>query len=164
MEHPDYLYHYTTLDYIPKILDDGFLMLTPSNLVKPSRYWMEIKDGVKTIVSDKDDIKPVVWLTKDGTLDANSHADQRAIGLDSPPYTNLTAKFVIPWNDKYQWWLDWQKKNRMQQSQFRRFTSHGERYSAWYVCEERIPMSDVEEIVNNLTGEVIWRREEVANE
>ncbi len=36
MQHPEYLYHYTTLDFVPKILEDGFLMLTPSNLVKPS--------------------------------------------------------------------------------------------------------------------------------
>lgn len=47
----------------------------------------------------------------------------------------------------------------MKKSQYRIFTSHGEHYGSWYVCEEQIPMSDVEEIVNNLTGEVIWRRE-----
>ena len=50
-------------------------------------------------------------------------------------------------------------QNRMKKSQYRIFTSHGEHYGSWYVCEERIPMSEVEEIVNNLTGEVIWRRE-----
>lgn len=91
MEHPDYLYHYTTLDYISKILDDGFLMLTPSNLVKPSHCWMEIKNGVKTIVGNKDDVKPVVWLTKEGTLDASSETDRRAIGLNACPNSKLTA-------------------------------------------------------------------------
>ena len=145
MQHPEYLYHYTTLDFVPKILEDGFLMLTPSNLVKPTRYWKERRDdGNYDIVSDSDDRgKIAIGMAAGGVRAVNK----------------MTAKFVIPWNDKYQWWLDWQKKNRMKKSQYRIFTSHGEHYGSWYVCEEQIPMSDVEEIVNNLTGEVIWRRE-----
>ena len=95
-------------------------------------------------------------------LGASDDRDKIAIGMAAGgvrAVNKMTAKFVIPWNDKYQWWLDWQKKNRMKKSQYRIFTSHGEHYGSWYVCEEQIPMSDVEEIVNNLTGEVIWRRE-----
>lgn len=57
MQHPEYLYHYTTLDFVPKILEDGFLMLTSSNLVKPKRYWKERReDGNYDIVSDTDDV------------------------------------------------------------------------------------------------------------
>lgn len=161
MIHPEYLYHYTTLQFIPKILDDGFLMLTPSNLVKPKRYWKKYdENGDYDIVGDTDDIKPVVWLTKE-ELGATEDKDKIAIGMVAggvQAVNKMEAKFVIPWNDKYQWWLDWQKKNRMKQSQFRLFTSHGEHYGSWYICEEPIPLSDIERVVNNLTGEVIWER------
>ena len=111
MQHPEYLYHYTTLDYVPKILEDGFLMLTPSNLVKPKRYWKERReDGNYDIVSDTDDIKPVVWLTQE-ELGASDDRDKIAIGMAAggvKAVNKMTAKFVIPWNDKYQWWLNWQ--------------------------------------------------------
>ena len=49
MQHPEYLYHYTTLDFVPKILEDGFLMLTPSNLVKPKRYWKERREDLHAL-------------------------------------------------------------------------------------------------------------------
>ena len=111
VQHPEYLYHYTTLDFVPKILEDGFLMLTPSNLVKPKRYWKERRDdGNYDIVSDTDDIKPVVWLTQE-ELGASDDRDKIAIGMAAGgvrAVNKMTAKFVIPWNDKYQWWLDWQ--------------------------------------------------------
>ena len=111
VQHPEYLYHYTTLDFVPKILEDGFLMLAPSNLVKPKRYWKERRDdGNYDIVSDTDDIKPVVWLTQE-ELGASDDRDTIAIGMAAGgvrAVNKMTAKFVIPWNDKYQWWLDWQ--------------------------------------------------------
>ena len=103
MQHPEYLYHYTTLDFVPKILEDGFLMLTPSNLVKPKRYWKERReDGNYDIVSDTDDIKPVVWLTQE-ELGASDDRDKIAIGMAAggvKAVNKMTAKFVIPWNDK----------------------------------------------------------------
>lgn len=161
MQHPDYLYHYTSLKHLPRILDAGFLKLTPSNLVVPKRYWKEyLESGDYNIVSDADDIKPVVWLTRE-ELGCDAKTDAAALGLDAgaiKAVNKMEVKFVIPWNDKFQWWLDWQKRNRMKKKQYRLFTSHGEHYGSWYVCEEPIPLSEVKQIINNLTGEVIRDR------
>lgn len=95
MQHPEYLYHYTSFHHLPKILEAGFLKLTPSNLVEPKRYWRRDDEG--------------------------------------GGYS-------------------------MKKKQYRLFTSHGEHYGSWYVCEEPIPLSDVEKVVDNRTGEVIWER------
>ncbi len=161
MQHPEYLYHYTSFHHLPKILEAGFLKLTPSNLVEPKRYWRRADEGGGySIVSDTDDVKPVVWLTKE-ELGADAAKDAVALGLDTghiAAVNKMEVKFVVPWNDKYEWWLDWQKRNRMKKKQYRLFTSHGEHYGSWYVCEEPIPLSDVEKVVDNRTGEVIWER------
>ena len=41
MQHPEYLYHYTSVLNLPYIMESRYLKLTPSNLVKPKRYWKE---------------------------------------------------------------------------------------------------------------------------
>lgn len=158
MKKPNVLYHYTCRRWAEKIIKDGFLKLTPSNLVEPRKMWMERRDGVMTVVSDTDDVKPVVWMT-DEYVSANRSELAPHLGMLSigSPETDKTAiRIEIPWSDTYVWWMAWQKKNRMKKTMFRRFTSHGERYGGWYISEQEIPLSAVARIVDNYTGDVLW--------
>lgn len=49
----------------------------------------------------------------------------------------------------------------MDKKGFQSFVSHGEKYGSWWISEEMIPFEDILMIVNNHTGEVLWKNEDM---
>lgn len=160
MQHPKYLYHYTSVLNLPYIMESRYLKLTPSNLVKPKRYWKEPHPSGTgyNIVGDTDNIKPVVWMTEEDNVQKE---EAFHIGYRQSPDDRTEIKFVIPYKEKYKWWVDWKDRNRMDKKGFQSFVSHGEKYGSWWISEEMIPFEDILMIVNNHTGEVIWKNEDM---
>ena len=110
MQHPEYLYHYTSVLNLPYIMETRYLKLTPSNLVKPKRYWKELHPSGTgyNIVGDTDNIKPVVWMTEEDNVQKE---EAFHIGYRQSPDDRTEIKFVIPYKEKYKWWVDWKDRN-----------------------------------------------------
>ncbi len=144
------LYHYTSRYHIEKIMESGYLALTPSNLIKPvDARIVRHGQGMYSIVSDiSDPVKPVVWMTD--SLDASGHS------LECPqdPDFKKKIRITIPMKASYKWWVTWAERNHMNKKWFIRFTQNS-RYGSWYVSEEPIPLDDVLLIEDTETGEVL---------
>lgn len=149
---PDYVYHFTSLNHVNEILNSGYLRLTPSNLIEPkdAKPGIDPETGNATIVSAMSDhVKPVVWLTAEGDVPLDQ---AKAHGLNGP---KTVIKCKIPMKTDYLWWHKWSDDNRMKTSWKKRFTRNTS-YSTWYICEHRIPLEDIESIVNVVSGAVYW--------
>jgi hypothetical protein len=146
----EYLYHYTAPLRWEQIKEAGFLKLTPSNLKKlVNPKVITLPDGTKSVVDETDSYKPVVWLTN-STSSVN-------LGLIPEKEKIL---IVIPFNkEKHHWWVTWKDKNKMDKKQFKNMTSHGERYSSWYVCEEEIPLDEIYMVKNVETDEILYKND-----
>lgn len=150
----EYLYHFTSILHLDEILKDGFLKLTPSNLIKPTDLKKEKvldADGqvFYNIVSEKSDpIKPVVWLTDKSSVDI-----AKKMGLHD---AKTEVRLKLPMKDDYQWWVTWADQNKMNKSWRKTFTT-GCDYGSWYVCEHEIKLTDVKTIENIITGEIYWQ-------
>ena len=64
MAEQKYLYHYTSRYHLKKIMESGYLKLTPSDLIKPvDLKIIRYEDGHCSAVSEiSDHVKPVVWM------------------------------------------------------------------------------------------------------
>ena len=150
MAEQKYLYHYTSRHHLEKIMEDGYLKLTPSNLIKPvDLKIVRYDDGTRGTVSAVSDyVKPVVWMTD--SLDASGHG----LGDEQHPKFKKSIRITIPMKKSYKWWLTWAEKNRMKKSWFKVFTS-GKRYGSWYISEEPIMLDDIYMIEDIETGAII---------
>ena len=148
----NYLYHFTATYHVNSILSCGYLELCPSNLIEPKdlKHGIDPLTGNPSMVSEmSDSYKPVVWLVN---MDQIASNEVRGHGLSE---FKVVVRCKIPMKDDYQWWSAWADKNRMKTSWRKRFTRNT-RYSAWYVCEHRIPLEDIEIIENLESGEIYW--------
>lgn len=143
-----YLYHFTSALHLPKILESGYLKLTPSNLIKPTDIkFVENEYGFKTAVSEiSDPVKPVVWLT--------DKPEGGRLGTDGCPADKKQIRITIPNDKKYEWWVTWADKNRMNKS-WRKALTNNQDYGSWYVSEEIIKLEDVLLIEDMKTKEII---------
>ncbi len=144
------VYHYTSMLHIDAILKDGYLKLTPSNLVQPTDLHLVNVNGIPSWVSQTDSIKPVVWLTSSPIPEGH--------GLECG--SNMRKKEVritLSMKDSYEWWEDWSVKNRMNKNWKKKFI-RGFRYGTWYVSEEVIPVEDFLLVENLKTGEILYKR------
>ena len=149
---PEYVYHFTSPNHLAEILNAGYLKLTPSNLIEPKdvTFGRDPETGNATMVSAmSDSVKPVVWLTTQDTIPSNQASGHGLNGLK----TIIRCK--IPMKADYLWWHKWSDDNRMKSSWKKRFIRNTS-YSTWYICEHRIPLEDIEDIDNTLTGEIYW--------
>ncbi|WP_139241079.1 hypothetical protein [Anaerocolumna jejuensis] len=154
IEKEQYLYHFTANDknHIGRIMQTGYLKLTPSSLLKPTKWWNEMRNGVKTFCTDTDDYKSVVWMT--------NKKNAEGLGIDSgmsPAYVDAKKEICITirMKDTFKWWNQWADENRMNKSWRKAFTS-GMSYGSWYVSEEPIYMEDIVLIENMRTGEILF--------
>ena len=150
MAEQKYLYHYTSRYHLEKIMESGYLKLTPSDLIKPvDLKIIRYEDGHYGAVSEiSDHVKPVVWMTD--SLDMAGH------GLECPnnPDFKKKVKITIPMNSAYKWWVTWAEKNRMNKKWFKYYT-RGKRYGSWYISEEPIMLDDIYMIEDIETGAII---------
>lgn len=151
-----YLYHYTSKHNLEKILNTGYLKLTPSNLIKPTDMKIvKREDGSYDVVSEiSDHVKPVVWLTD--SLDMSGHG----LECGNAPDVKKAIRITIPMKDNYKWWLTWAERNRMNKRWMKVFTN-GKRYGTWYIAEEPIELKDIYMIEDVKTGEVLYKNEEL---
>lgn len=145
----EFLYHFTSVIALKKIMEAGYLKLTPSNLIQPKDLkHVAREDGTYEYVSEMSDpVKPVVWLTNEAEPDDTgnmSHKDfseeMKRKWLDADKYRIRIT--VANDTSKYFWWHTWSDKNRMNKKWKQKFT-YGLKYSAWYVSEEIIKLEDV---------------------
>ena len=152
-----YLYHYTSVMHIGKIMEDRQLKLTPSDLIEPKDIRIEINEyGFGVVKSDiSDPVKPVVWMT--------DSLETSGMGLDGSILDKKRIRRTIPMKDSYQWWLTWAEKNRMNKRWFKAFTK-GMRYGSWYISEKPITFDDIKIIEDLATGEIIYENKNMSSE
>lgn len=137
------LYHYTDLEHLRAILQDGYLKPSPSDLVKPRNLRVETDAaGRKRVVSDTDDYKPVVWALD--YLDFDRAL--QSTGLDRADKANVrtvdkSEAVVIVSADGFELYTSWAKKNGMDKKWFREFTA-GTDYKHFYVNESPVSIKD----------------------
>ena len=151
MNKPETLFHYTSEDRFQKIMEKGKIVLSPSCLFRYKKLEpvFNQETGMWTHSDlEHDHIKPVVWLTD--SKDADRH------GL----YGKGTIRITVKTNDSVAWWLDWQKRNRMNKFMFKTLTA-GTNYGSWWVSEKEIPVSDILLAEDVITGEVIYSADNV---
>lgn len=151
------LYHYTAIGYLSSIKEDGFLKLTPSDLIQPKDLTIvfDKERGVWAAKSKMSDpIKPVVWMTD------SLNAERQGLELGSPwkltAYNDKTRiRITIPMKSSYKWWLEWAQRNRMNKKWFKAYTKDM-RYGTWYISESPIYLTDIAKIEDLHTGEVYY--------
>lgn len=148
-----YLYHFTSEYHIKKILECGYLKLTPSYLIEPKdAKVVEVEPGCYRVISEmSDNIKPVVWLTD------NEMPEGLAIEVPDGALDKKTIQITIPHKNQYVWWLTWAERNKMNKKWLKRFTE-GLHYGSWYISEEIIPVEEFFMVKNIKTGEIIYKK------
>lgn len=141
---PKYLYHHTGYAALPAIMADGYLKLTPSNLLphdpatahyeplydqNGKQYGMKYWDKNQTY-------KPVVWLTTEEKPEYEEH------GL-SPDKTKIT--FVFRYSPRFVPWKEFADANKMDPA-WRHGLEKGRKPKTWYICQTKINISDAVEI------------------
>lgn len=130
---PKELYHYTSLYHLDTILEEGYLKLTPSNLREPKNPRIENHK----LVSDSDNIKPVVWLTS--TRYSDKTAD--TTGLSGSVVDKTEVCFVINNVSNCKHWKTWAFDLNIELGWFKLITK-GYDYKDWYISEKIIPIKD----------------------
>lgn len=148
------MYHFTANDenHICKIMQTGYLKLTPSSLLKPTKWWNETRDGVRTFCTDVDDYKPVVWMTNKKNAEGLGIDENMGTGYED---AKKEICITIRMKDAFKWWNQWADENRMNKSWRKAFT-RGMSYGSWYVSEEPIYTEDIVLIENVRTGEILY--------
>lgn len=143
------LYHFTDSLRLGFIMEDGYLKLTPSSLLKPVSIHVERDErGILSYVDETDSYKPVVWLT------SIENAKGGDLGIHN---LKCTIRIALEEKPEYRYYPVWARENKMKTNWFKSFT-RDKRFGSWYVCEKTIPVSDFIEIVDMRTGEVLYRK------
>ena len=147
------VYHFTSREQFQKILDSGYLKLTPSNLLEPKDLHCVIVDGIQTWVSETDSVKPVVWLTSSPSPEGHS--------LEcGPNQAKKRVRITLPMKESFEWWHLWSDKNRMNKRWKKRLIQ-GCRYGTWYISEKEISVEDFLLAEDLLTGEILYQNKEM---
>ena len=141
---PRYLYHHTGLANLPSIMADGFMKLTPSNLLPPDDvtahyeplYGPDGEQYGERYWDKNQSYKPVVWLMTEEKPDYSKH------GL-SGDKTKVT--FVFRYSFRFIPWKTFADANRMDPG-WRYELEKGKRPRTWYICQTEIPISEAIEI------------------
>ena len=126
------LYHFTSTHHLPKILEDGRLKVTESNLSR-------------TRVHAGPD---VVWLTSDPMP-----ASQEWAGGSQVDKAEIRFTVRVPAQQAGKW-RKWARAHGIDPGWARALTVAGDSGS-WYVIERAVPAAEWAEIANMRTGELI---------
>ena len=137
----DILYHYTSRYHLPKILKQGYLKLTDSNLISPKEDGYLIKPDYLLY-------KPVVWLTRS--------TDGSKSGLEGATFDKREIRITVRKRPHYDRWLLWSRQNKIK-SWWAKALEHGKNPKDWYVSEQIILLNadELVKIENTVTGEII---------
>jgi len=145
------LYHFTSRFHSPLIIKDGYLKLTESNLIAPTKeemqkYEQEMEQG--KYVYNRDDLyKPVVWLT--------NIPDPKNQGLEGGCFNKSEIMFTLRKKEHYQKWIEWSRRNGIKK-QWAEALERGRNPESWYISEKIIPLTrdNIIKIENVITGEI----------
>mgnify|MGYP007039734252 CR=1 len=127
------MYHYTALYHLPKIMSDGYLKLTESNL----RLDVEM-------------YKPVVWLTD---LERPTKED---LALDGSRLDKTEVRVHVKKKVTFKTWETFANKNKMNKELKQIFAS-GHSPKNWFISTNPIYLKDILLIENTHTGEVYYK-------
>ena len=141
---PKYVFHHTALGHLPSIMADGYLALSPSNLLPPDSSTAHFEPIInhegkqigKKYWDKNQSYKQVVWLTSE----EHPYYDDHGLG---PEKTAVT--FVFRYQPQYIPWKQFADANRMDPC-WRHALESGRKHRTWYVCRSRINISDAMEI------------------
>ena len=129
------LYHYTSLENLEKIISDGYLKLTASNLLEPKNP--KVENGILVDVTDS--FKPVVWFSDDLDFDRaidnglkGSRSDKTAVAI---AICNANTRLFKRW-DK------WAKENNIKDSWFRTLKWTAPNWRTFYISELTVYLND----------------------
>lgn len=126
------VYHYTSTEHLPRILDDGFLKTVESNV------------SFKREHAGPD----VVWLS------TNSDPGDDTLGLQSDHHDKLAVRFTVELPKRLvHKWREWALAHGSHPNTIETLVRTGENASSWRVCERPVPRSEWVEILNRRTGE-----------
>lgn len=129
------LYHYTSLWHLEKILADGEIKLSPSNLKEP----VDLHFVNGAVVSSFDSYHPVVWLSN--KLDFDTAKDNGLSGsiVDKTECALVIRNCTTP---RYRYWLTWAKEHKMEKEWFKAMIESAPNYKTWFITEKPIPVDD----------------------
>lgn len=141
------LYHYTSKEHVEKIMSDGFLKLTCSNVLMP--------DGTAAKEKLCAEYKPVVWLT-----DSLSSKD---MGVDGSFFDKTEIRIIVKKKDSMIKWSDWEPQKTMN-TKWKNDLCRNCNWESWYISEEPVQMEDILKIENLTTKKTIYQAEKNDNE
>lgn len=129
------LYHYTAMFHLPKIMQDGFLKLTESNL----RLDVEM-------------YKPVVWLTD------LAQPTARGLGLDGSLLDKTEIRIHVKKKVTFKTWEAFAVKNKMNK-ELKKVFSDDRSPEHWYISTNPVYFRDILLIENTRSGEIYYKAE-----
>lgn len=132
-------YHYTCVEHLPKILEDGYLKVTESNIS------LKKKDaGPRVVWLSK---KPDLAITRDSGLQYMTLVDKYAVRFQLA----LPRREVMPWHD-------WAKRHGCAQTTVDALAKASGSHS-WLVIERPVILPrECLSIINTNTGEIYFER------
>ena len=136
------LYHYTSLYSLQKILKDGVLKTTCSNLLKPIKP--HFKDGA--LVDITDSYKPVIWFTT-----VSDFQKAKGCGIIGGAYDKTEVAIAVEITaQKFYKWTEWAKRNNIEKTWFEALKQTAPLWNTFYVTEKPI-------IIHPDNPEIIFR-------
>lgn len=133
------LYHYTCVEHLPSIFNNGYLKLTCSDLIAP--------DGTLETELRCAAFKPVVWLT--------DSLSPKHMGLDGSVFDKKAIRITVIKKDYMKRWSTWEPLKLMKR-RWRDAYCKKMNWLSWYVSEEEITFSDILKIENCNDGTVYY--------
>lgn len=127
------LYHYTSLEHLKAILEDGEIKTTASNLLKPVN--MRLENG--TLISDTDYYKPVVWFTT-----VHDFQKAKGCGLEGGSADKTEVAVCVEMNERFQKWDVWANRNRINRAWFNTLKRTAPQWETFYISEQPIPTDE----------------------
>ena len=130
------LYHYTSREHLKKILEDGYIKTTSSNLLEPKAPCLTFRDDGTAVFADPatDNYKPVVWLTD--LLDFETATKH---GL-SEAKTEAAIELEITCLTPVEKWTSWAERNGIDKAWYAALKKAAPLWRTFYVCEQAIPI------------------------
>ena len=129
------LYHFTSPEHLPKILEAGYLKVTESNLSRTRTH------------AGPD----VVWLTRNPEAAANNW--WQVSGRRSVDKVGIRFTVDVPKREAVRWW-EWARRRGIDPGWARTLAEVGGSGS-WYVIERTVPAAEWTGIINARTAEPI---------
>lgn len=132
------LYHYTSIEHLEQILDDGKIRLSPSNLLRPINP--HIVHG--ELVDETDKYKPVVWFTSVLDFDKAREAGLAGSAVDKTEVAIVIEPTPLEMRCMFHKWDKWAMANYIEGAWFRALKKVAPQWQSFYVTEHPVMISN----------------------